>query len=68
VAVIHFHYGAAREFNAEMQTPRRQEYYSEHESDQRNDVEHQRVAHKRDIFTDTEKFHFCSLLPAVIRF
>src|SRR5450830_677061 len=61
--VSHFHHRAAGEFDREVQAAAQQEKHCQHESQRRDDVEYQRVAHEGDIFFDAEKFHhipFCT--------
>jgi hypothetical protein len=40
-----------------MQAAGEQEEHRQQEGEQRNDVEHQRMAHERDVFADAEEFH-----------
>ena len=57
LGVAHFHQRAAGEFHRKMQAACGKEEHRQHEGDQRDDVEHQRVAHEGDVLLDAEEFH-----------
>ncbi len=62
LGVIDLDQRAAGEFDRKMEAAVEQKEHRQQEGEQRNDVEHQRVAHERNIFFDAKKFHLCSSL------
>jgi hypothetical protein len=48
---------AAGELDREVQAAAEEEEHRQQESEQRDDVEHQRMAHEGDVFSDAEEFH-----------
>jgi len=52
---------AARELDREMEPARREEEHRGEEGDGRDDVEHQRMPHERDVAPDSEELHGGSL-------
>ena len=57
LGIVHFDQRAAGKLDREMQSVIEQKKYRQQEGEQRDDVEHQRVAHERDIFFKAEEFH-----------
>ncbi len=55
-----FDHGAAPEVNAEVEATQGEKEHREHERDQRDDVEHERVLHERYHAAYAEEFHICS--------
>src|SRR5689334_19167267 len=51
------HHGAAGELDREVQARGDEQAHGEQEGDQRDDVEHLRVAHEGDAVPDAEEFH-----------
>src|SRR5690606_38910722 len=55
--VVDLHHRAAGEFDRQVQPARRQEEHRQQERDDGNRVQHQCVAHERDVALDPEEFH-----------
>ena len=55
--VAHLHHGAAGELDRQVQAARGQEEHRGDEGQERDDVEHQRVPHERDVAADPEELH-----------
>ena len=62
LGVLDLHHRAAGELDRQMQATADQEEHSQRKSDERDDVEHQRVPHERNVAVNPEKFHF--VLPS----
>jgi hypothetical protein len=57
LGITDFHQRAAGELDRQVQAAGGEEEHRQQEGDQRDDVEHQRMAHEGDVFAYAEKFH-----------
>ena len=60
--IVEFDQCSARELDRKMQATAEEEEHCQQEGQERDDVEHQRMPHERDVFADPEKFHLCVFL------
>jgi hypothetical protein len=57
LGVSHLDHGAAGELDRQVQPARQQEEHRRQEGEQRDDVEHQRMPHERDVAPDAKELH-----------